>query len=208
MKIIRFSTALMWGLEIAKILFNLVSGNVKSLNSYIPFYFCSMPLYFGIFSGFGKGTVKRIGDVFLVVGGIVGGVMYILSPTTTAGMYPAFHFITVRSFIHHAIMVYIGLLMIITNYVSLKFCDFKIYAITVVIIFTIAHTLNAFLGTNLMFVTRTSPGTVVDIVYNISPEFFPLLMTLIHATLPFLTVYGGTKLWKSKDDEEECVHID
>lgn len=206
---IRYATVAMWILEIGKIVFNIVSGNIKSLNSYIPFYFCSLPLYFGLFSGFGKNTVKRIGDVFLIVGGIIGGLVYILSPSTTAGTYPAFHFITVRSFIHHCIMVYLGILMIITNYTNLKLRDIKIYGITVSIAFTIAHILNAFLGTNLMFVTKTNPGTVVDVIYNFSPGLFPVLMTLIHATLPFFTVYACTKLWKSaQNEDEECVHIE
>ena len=40
-KLLRFFTILLCALEIAKILFNLITGHSSDLNSYVPLYFCT-----------------------------------------------------------------------------------------------------------------------------------------------------------------------
>lgn len=79
-EIIRKSTIILWILEIIKIIFNIKNYGVREVNKYVPLYFCSLILYAGIFSGFCKGTLKKVGDVFLSTGGIVAGMTFIISP--------------------------------------------------------------------------------------------------------------------------------
>ena len=67
-------TILVWALEIIKIIFNLLAGNAHNVNTYIPLYYCSLLLYAGIFSGFAKGKLKRMGDIFLAVGSLIAGI--------------------------------------------------------------------------------------------------------------------------------------
>lgn len=196
LKTVRICTVILWAFEISKIIFNFRVGNGDSPNNYIPLYFCSITLYCGILSSCAKGTLKRIGDVFLMIGGIVGGVAYILSPCTTAGMYPAIHFITIQSYVHHSIMIYLGILFITTNYIDLKKKDVIYYASTVVVMSIIAYIVNIFLDTNLMFVSKTYPGTIVEVVYNMSPRLFPLMMTFWQAIPPFVVIYWIVKLYK------------
>ncbi len=188
-KNIRWCTGIMWTFEIIKIIFNFVIGNANRPNTYVPLYFCSIPLYGGIFAGYGKGTLKKFGDVFLVVGGIIGGIVYIISPSSTASEYPAFHYITVQSFFHHAIMVYLGMIMVIKNYVDIKLKDIHYYALPVVAMSVVAYVVNIFLNSNLMFVSQNFPGTAIEILYNANPGLFPVSITLLQAIPPFFLVY-------------------
>lgn len=207
LKAIRVYTAVLWIMETAKIIFNIIRG--AKPNSYIPLYFCSIPLYAGIMSSVGSGKVKKIGDVFLTVGGIVGGIAYMISPSTTAGTYPGRHFITVQSFVHHSLMVYMGILMLTKEYVHLKLKDWKYYTGTVCVVSIIAYAVNMILGTNLMFITRTHRGTAVDLVYRLNPSLFPITMTVIQGVLPFFAVYGIAKLCKNaKQNREELIKVD
>ncbi len=188
-KITRFCACLLWGLEIVKIIFNLAIGNAGQPNAYVPLYFCSIPLYASLMSGWGRKTAKKIGDVFLVVGGMVGGVAYLLSPNTTAGIYPALHFITMQSYLLHSIMIYLSLLYILSGYYKLKLSDWRYYALTVTVMCAVAYVVNIFLGSNLMFVSRNFPGTIIEVVYRLNPNCFPILMTFIQAIPPFFVVY-------------------
>ena len=188
LKTVRRCVAVLWILETAKIIFNLYIGNAHNPNSYIPLYFCSIPLYCGILSSYAKGKLRHWGDVFLIVGGITGGVGYMLSPCTTAGIYPVFHFITIQSYVLHSVMIYLGILFIITDYCPLKMKDIFYYS-TIVICFSIAaYTINSVLGSNLMFVSETFPGTAIDIVYSFSPALFPVLITFLQAVPPFIVI--------------------
>ncbi len=193
LKTVRKCSVALWGLEITKIIFNLCIGNGSNFNSYIPLYFCSITLYCSIVSGYGKGRSKRVSDVFLVVGGIVGGVAYIISPCTTAGIYPVFHFITIQSYFLHSIMIYLGILFVSSGYVLLKLKDVVGYSMLVVAFSAVAYVVNYFLGTNLMFVSETFEGTAIDIVYKFNPTLFPLSVTFLQAVPPFFVVFWLTK---------------
>lgn len=204
-KQVRKCAVLLWALEIAKIIFNIYAGNLKYPNSYIPLYFCSIPLYCSIMSGWGRGSLKRAGDVFLTVGGVIGGIAYILTPSTTAGIYPAFHFITVQSFVLHCVMVYLSLLFIQSNYCELVPSDIKYYALTVTFVCICAYTVNYFLDSNLMFVSKNHPGTAVEIVYNMSGKLFPVMMTFWQAIPPFYVVYALAKRYRKRHAREKAV---
>ena len=54
-KIIKKCTIVMWILEFIIILFKLFNSDPRNVNNYIPLYYCSMLLYAGLFSSFGKG---------------------------------------------------------------------------------------------------------------------------------------------------------
>ena len=79
-KIIKTCTIIMWCLELGIITFKLSFEDLKNVNAYVPLYYCSLLLYAGAFSSFGNGVLKRVGDVFLATGGIVGGIVFIIFP--------------------------------------------------------------------------------------------------------------------------------
>ena len=190
LKIIRSVTILLWVLEILKIIFNLVVGNGKNPNNYVPLYFCSLILYAGILSSFCKGMLKRVGDVFLGSGAIIAGMCFLVCPNTSLGTYPMFHFLSIHSFILHGLMVYLGMLVNITGYIKLEKKDIKYYFVFILIIGIVAYIFNLIFDSNLMFISKNFPNTPIEIVYNFSGKFYPMIMILIQATLPFYIVYG------------------
>jgi len=190
LKEIRIITIFLWILEIIKIVFNLSVGNASNPNTYVPLYFCSMILYAGILSGFCKEKLKHVGDVFIATGGMIAGIIFLLSPNTSLTMYPIFHYISIQSFILHGAMVYLGVLLNITNYIDIKGNDIIYYAGLMLIISCIAYVFNIIFESNLMFISYNFPGTPIEILYNISGKLFTPIMVILQATGPFYVVYG------------------
>lgn len=188
-RIIQYSTIFLWILEVIKIIFNFLIGNGENPNNYIPLYYCSLILYAGLLSGFAKGKLKRVGDVFIATGSIVGGLFFLFCPNTSLPAYPMFHYISIQSFIFHGIMLYLGLLVNITNYINLEVRDVKYYATLIIIISCISLAVNRVLRTNFMFISNNFPNTPVEIVYNLTGKFFTMVMIFIQVFGPFYVMY-------------------
>ena len=189
-KIIRIITVIVWVLEILKIIFNFIVGNGRNVNKVVPLYYCSLLLYSGFLSSIGKGVIQRVGDVFLATGGIVGGLVFLIFPTTSLPEYPMFHFLSLHSFFFHGTMIYLGIIINKIKYIEIKFSDLKYYACLVFVICIAAYIVNSICGSNLMFISQDFPGTPITIIYKLTGKLFPIIMSLAQMTLPFLLVYG------------------
>lgn len=194
--IIRKSTIIMWILEIIKIIFTISQNSLYDVETYLPLYYCSMLLYAGLLSSFGKGKLKRVGDVCLATGSIIGGIVFIIYPSTSLPRYPAFHILSLHSFLFHGTMVYLGLLMNITHYINLEKSDIKYFASLVMAMSIIALIVNNIMDSNLMFISKNFPGTPVEILYKITNGtfLFTLFMVAIQMTFPFYIPYYIIKL--------------
>ena len=126
--IIKKITIIMCILEVVKISFNLQQNSFRDVNTYMPLYYCSILLYAGLLSSFGKGALKRAGDVCLATGSVIGGIVFIIYPSTSLPMYPAFHFLSIHSFLFHGTMIYLGILINKTQYIELEQNDIKYFA--------------------------------------------------------------------------------
>lgn len=86
----------------------------------LPFDTCSIIMYAGLIAGFMKGKIKKYAECWLVTGGIVGGLatMFFLNAFK---YYPFLSFGAFYSMIWHFLMVFIGILLIKTNYVEMKY---------------------------------------------------------------------------------------
>lgn len=197
--IIRNCTIFLWIYEIVIIIFKISTGGIQNVNNYVPLYYCSLLLYAGLLSSFAKGRFKRIGDVFLATGGIVGGMLYLIYPVTSIATYPMFHLVSVHSFIFHGIMVYLGLLINITNYVEINSKDMIYYFYLVLFASFLASIVNRIFDSNLMFISKNFPGNIViEPLYKYTGKFFTLIMTFGQATLPFYLVYGILRIKNKK----------
>ncbi len=134
-----------------------------------------------------------MGDIFLATGGIIGGLTFLIFPTTSLPEYPLFHFISFHSFIYHGIMIYIGLIVNKTKYVELKFSDIKYYASLIFVICMFAYIVNKIYESNLMFISRDFPGSPISYFYNNMGLFFTPTIILVQMILPFLMAYGTLK---------------
>ena len=140
-------------------------------------------------ASFGKGKIERIGEVFLATGGIIGGIVFIIMPTTSLPAYPMLHFLSLHSFFYHGVMVYIGLLINGSNYINLELKDIIYFAELVGGICIISLVINNIFDSNLMFISKDFPGTPLTILYHLSERFFTPIMIIAQMTLPFLVVY-------------------
>ena len=193
-RIIKACTIFLWIFEFIIIGFKIFTGGLENINNYVPLYYCSILLYAGLLSSFAGGKLKRIGDVFLATGGIVGGVLYLIYPITSIATYPIFHLVSVHSFIFHGIMIYLGMLINLTNYIKLERKDIKYYFFIISVVAFVSYIVNQIFDSNLMFISKNFPGNIViNTLYNASGKYFPLIMVLGQATLPFYIVYGFRK---------------
>lgn len=193
-KIIKKCTIFVWGAEVIIIIFKISINGTGNLNQYVPLYYCSLLLYSGGFSSFGKGKLKRAGDVFLATGGFIGGLVFIFFPTTSLPTYPMLHLVSIHSFIFHGIMLYVSLLINMTHYIELNKKDIIYYASMVGIICIIAYIVNKIFGSNLMFISENFPGTFIEIIYNCTGVMFTPFMILVQMFLPFYIIYAIIKL--------------
>ena len=182
-KIIKYLTIIVWILEIIKIVFNIYIGNINNVNTYVPLYFCSILLYAGILSGFTKGKLKKTGDVFLATGGLFAGICFLVSPGTSLGIYPLFHFISFQSLFYHAVMIYLGIIIAKYNYINVKLSDLKYYALLIFIICFLAYIVNINFNGNLMFIS--SGFELFNIFENLFGQYYCIMMIIGQMTIPF-----------------------
>jgi len=172
-------------LEVTKILFNLWTGNGPHLMNWVPLYFCTICIYAGWLSCFFKGPLQHLGDVFLATGSLIGGICFLLYPSSSIMLYPTFHFLTLHSFFYHGVMVYIGILMNRSGLVQLGHGDLKEYAAYVMMFCLMSWSLNRQLHTNFMFISETFPGTMLDLPYRILGPLYTPMAIAVQATVPY-----------------------
>lgn len=189
--IIKKITIIMCILEVVKISFNLQQNSFRDVNTYMPLYYCSILLYAGLLSSFGKGALKRAGDVCLATGSVIGGIVFIIYPSTSLPMYPTFHFLSIHSFLFHGTMIYLGILINKTQYIELEQNDIKYFASVIGIMSIVALIINKLFNGNLMFISNNFPGTPIEILYDITNGgiMYTLIMVLAQMTLPFYITY-------------------
>jgi len=197
-QIIKKCTIIVWLFEIIVIGFKLATGDIRNINNYVPLYYCSLLLYAGGFASFAKGKLKRVGEVFLATGGIAGGLIFMVMPTTSLPTYPMWHFVSLHSFLFHGIMVYLGLLINATNYIDLKTSDIKYYAGFIGIVCLLAYVVNNIFDSNLMFISKNFPGTPIEEIYKATGLFFTPVVSVCQMTLPFYTIYGINLIYRRK----------
>ena len=193
-KIIKILTIIICLLEVFKISFTLFVEKITNLNDYVPLYYCSLLIYAGLLSSFGKGKLKRTGDVFLATGGIIGGLTFMLFPTTSLPYYPAYHFVSIHSYFFHGTMLYLGLILNITNYIELEKKDIIYYAILLTIICVCAYIVNEIYGSNLMFISQNFPGTFLEVLYIFLGKYYTVAISAIQIILPFYAIFYCKKL--------------
>lgn len=196
-KTIKYITIIICILEIAKIIYSISQNSFYAVDTYMPLYYCSILLYAGLLSSFGKNHLKRIGDVSLATGSIVGGIIFIIYPSTSLPRYPAFHILSIYSFLFHGIMIYLGILINKTGYIKLKQGDIKYLASLIGSMGLIALIINNLFDGNLMFITKNFPQVIpIDILYKFTNGGFiySSIMIIVQMTLPFYLVYYIMKM--------------
>lgn len=205
--IIKCATIVICILEVIKIIFSIKQNSLHAVNTYVPLYYCSILIYAGLFSSFGTKKLKRVGDVCLATGSIIGGIVFIIYPSTSLPTYPAFHFISIHSFLFHGTMIYLGLLINKTKYIELKIEDAKYFAIMIGIMSVAALVVNKTFNGNLMFISENFPETPIEILYNATHGgiLFTLIMIVVQMTIPFYISYYTIKKAQNFDNTNQTI---
>ena len=193
-KIIKRCTIFICVFEVIIITFKITTGGISNINNYVPLYFCALLIYAGLLTSFAEGKLKRVGDVFLSTGSIIGGIVFIFFPSTSLPSYPMLHLVSIHSFIFHGIMVYLGLLINFTDYIELEKKDIIYYFSFVGIMCIIAYIVNEIFNSNLMFISENFPGTIMEVFYNLMGIWYTPFMMLGQSIIPFYVIYGIRKV--------------
>lgn len=86
----------------------------------LPFDTCSLIMPAGIMAGFGKGKIQRIAESWIATGGIIGGFATMLF-LNAFFYYPFLSFGATYSMIWHFLMVFMGLLVLVSSRPPVRF---------------------------------------------------------------------------------------
>lgn len=195
-KYIKYIFIIVVVLEILKIIWNFVYRTNIELNNWVPLYFCSLFIYASGMYSYGKGIIKKIGFLWMTYGQIIGGLVFILFPSSSVGIQPLFHVLTFHSWIYHVLTAYVGIILIFKNLDSFKSHDIKLYTITILSVELFVYIFNVIFDSNLMFIN--SPGVVEPLKYvqNIFGAFYPLIIGISQCIGSFLISFGIIKFFK------------
>lgn len=105
-------------MEIVKIIFSSVADITKgagfSWGGILPFYTCSMIIYFLPFAAWGKGWMARFSMAYFCTIGLVAGLSNFIY-LSAAGFYPIFSYGGLHSVIMHSLIVFVGMSLLITG---------------------------------------------------------------------------------------------
>lgn len=105
-------------LDIVKIIFSsyydILNNEGFNWGGILPFYTCSMLVYFLPVVAWGKGKMQRYSMAFFSTIGLVAGLSNFIY-LSAAGWYPLFTFGCMYSIIYHAVIVFVGISLMITE---------------------------------------------------------------------------------------------
>lgn len=174
-----------------------------SFSAWLPLFYCSLFIYASIMVSVEKGLIRDLGYAYIVSGGIIGGLFYLLIPCTDNMYFPIYHFMGFHSTSYHTLMLFTGILVLasglykpnIKNYwKSLVFISFFMF---------IALFVNLAVTENIMVIM--SPGTypfdLLDRIYNTSHVLYTVLAMSVQIFLPhffgmFLNLFIKRKKFK------------
>lgn len=177
--ITRISAIVITVLEVVKIIFNLYYNRYAPINDWLPFHYCSLFIYSLWLSGYCKGTLKKIGDSFLIGGGVIAGSVFLVIPSTSLRLFPIFHFQCLYSLLFHSLFLYFGLVFLIKNYFVLTLKNYLYYFTFCTFFCAIAIILNIIYQSNFMFLDNPW-GIPIPLLSKIEQNYKFLYIIIIY----------------------------
>lgn len=174
------------GLEAVKIAFNFINGYTW-MDAWFPLSFCSLFIYSLWLTAYGKGTMRQVGEAFLVYGAPLGGVCFLLFPTTSLMHYPVGHYLCLYSMFFHSAMILVGTLSLCRTKMHPGRHSFTRYTLFVLFFASIAIIMNSVLGSNIMILREpyNLPIRAIQAVYSYSHSLYTLFAGIAYLLLPY-----------------------
>lgn len=183
-----FIGVFLWVTEIGKMIFTGITYGIKDVE-FIPLYYCSMFMYACVMISFKNEHIKNACFSYMFFGGIIGAIAFFCYPNACIPNYPLFHYMTLRTFIYHSLMIYVGVLIVITKIYVPDIKHFKEYAIFLIITFCLAYIYNTIFGKNLMYISYPLDLQISQVVFNAVPKLYPLIFATLELVGPFFGSY-------------------
>ena len=187
LKITRILAIVFTAMEIIKIIYKFALGYTQYLDFYLPISFCSLFIYALWFSGYGRGIVKKLGDVFVSAGCIVGGLAFLIVPATSLMVHHIFHYLSIHSMLYHSAMVYMGITYLLRGRVRLNKSALCINLIYVGSGCLIAILLNVITDSNLMLLAApiNIPVKIVNDLASSIPALYTVIASAVYLFIPY-----------------------
>lgn len=196
LKVVKIISIIILIMEIIKTIWGIEVGRYANWYNYLPLWFCSLFIPLSLLAGFAKGQLQQLALTFIFYGGIIGGIVYLVFPTTSIGRYPAFHFITFHSMFYHIIMIYMGFFIVYHKLINPQLSDWLGYILITSIFCGISYIANYYLGTNYMFLANYSNNPILEILYNYTGKLYPLILSICQNFGTFFISLEGYNLFK------------
>ena len=184
---------LMDAVEIFKIVVMIYRSDTPSTawHNLLPLFLCSIQLITIPLAAFAKGRLREASLDFVLIFGMLGGILGTVGAAQNYGCYPVMSIDNVASGITHCISTFASLYIGLSGLASMKKKNVWITYLILGIFCIPAYLANIAWGTNYMFLMQ-GDGTPYDILYNLlggSPILYPL--TVIALFILYITVFYG-----------------
>lgn len=201
---------ILWTTEFIKMAFTGIVYGIDAVE-WIPLYFCSMEMYACILLLFNNNKIQTTALSFIFFGGIIGAIAFFCYPNACIPNYPLIHYMTLRTFFYHGVMLYIGFLIIITGYYKPSIKHFKEYTVFLFITFILAYAVNMIRNTNLMYISQPLDFALAKTIYNKLGFMYPFIFGIGELIGPFFISYGIYSLInnlkkKKEKGRKECLN--
>lgn len=191
-------------LECCKIGFNWAHGGLTP-NHWLPLTFCSFSIYAYWLVACGKGVLHEIGKGYLVGGGIIAGLSFLLIPMTSVATYPMLHFLSCYSMLFHSLMMYTGLSYLINGYFRFDIKNgYRRYLLfcgpacgLALVVNLIYACFDDIANCNMMFLSdpyRLDFVPFIHAIYGASPALYTIGVLVVYLTVPYFVPYGIVRL--------------
>lgn len=208
---------ILFALEILKIIWNIANYgfNVLTLNRFLPLYYCSIFLYAFILLSWTKSIVQKASMTWMIYGGLIAGVSFLIYPSSSLLEYPFYHFLSLHSIMFHASLVLVSILLLRHEFYEPSTRDFLPFVYFSLLFMITALLVNKIWGTNLMFLE--TPLAIGPFIWlnNLSPIIFQIFIFLAQLFLPFVFThwiflfFSRFTNWKIyKSDTKETTNSD
>lgn len=187
MKLTKGMAFLITTLELIKISYNFYYGYTW-LDAWFPLSYCSLFIYALWFSSYGKGHVKKIGDAYIGIGCLLGGLGFLFVPTTSLMRYPIWHFLSLYSLFFHVMMIYVAVLYLWHQQISINLKTYGSFSLYLIVAAMISIAINAVYGANIMLLREpyNIPLPWIHTLQANSQAAYTLLASLLYLVGPAL----------------------
>jgi hypothetical protein len=134
-------------------------------------------------------TVATLGKTWITVGAIIGGISYLLYPSTSLTEVQAFHLLALHGMSYHATMLYLGLLYFLHGEAEPTWKNFKYYGLFVGAFCAFIITIDYAFDVNLMFLAKANRlPEFAQAVCNFSRPLFTILASGVYIVVPYIVV--------------------